>query len=147
MLCPICGGDKLEKTNIKTREAGQSLAMVLYQCGTCEILFAQDFQKERADIYDSNYGAWSSVDTQEAKQIERAKVSAFQSQLRNLLAFIEPVGKKLLDVGVGGGYLLTVADKLGFDCYGTEISQYLAEVSGKKFPQRIFAGPLVAAKF
>lgn len=147
MLCPICRGNRLKKINIQTREADQSLAMKLFQCKNCEVLFADDFQKERIDIYDKNYGAWSSTDVQEVKQIEQAKTAAFKAQLKNLLAFIEPSEKKLLDIGVGGGYLLTVADNLGFDCYGTEISEYWARVVAKKFPQRIFTGPLAENKF
>lgn len=147
MFCPICSVDNSKKINIETQEVEQGLSMALCQCKNCGVLFAEDFQKERTHIYGENYGAWSIKDEKEAKQIAYAKSSAFRFQFGKLTSFINPVGKKILDIGVGGGYLLQVADSLGFDCYGTEISSYWAEVSKKKFPGRIFSGPLPEAGF
>jgi ubiquinone/menaquinone biosynthesis C-methylase UbiE len=64
-----------------------------------------------------------------------------------LLEFVDPKGKKLLDIGTGPGYLLECAREVGFDCRGTEISSESAEDAEKKFPGKIHSGNLREANY
>jgi len=50
------------------------------------------------------------------------------------LKFLPPrKSPKVLEVGVGEGYLLLLLRKLGFDVYGVDISPYIVEALNRKF--------------
>ncbi len=56
-------------------------------------------------------------------------------------------GRRLLEVGCGGGLLLRVAQRLGWDVYGTEISPSCCELLGKWLSERLWQGELPSAPF
>ena len=148
MNCPLCCSDKLDKDNIKTQEEnGLSREMAVLKCRECGLIFAEDYKTDRSGIYKSDYAAWHKSKDDNSIQIAEAKKNTFQSQLGKLLKYVNPEQKKLLDVGTGNGYLLEVAEKMGFDCYGLDVSDYSTEVASQKFPGRIFKGTLEEGKY
>lgn len=56
-------------------------------------------------------------------------------------------GKRLLEVGCGGGLLLRVAQRLGWDVYGTEISPSCCELLREWLSERLWQGELPSAPF
>jgi ubiquinone/menaquinone biosynthesis C-methylase UbiE len=147
MKCPICGACAEKKFSVRTREAGEKRKMILRKCQNCGAVFAEDFEKDRAYLYGADYAAWGGQDNEKEKEISKSKKKAFERQLRKLLKFVAPEGKKLLDVGTGPGYLLECAERLGFSCWGTEISRDSAQAAEKKFPGKINVGKLNEARY
>jgi len=90
---------------------------------------------------------YSKSDEKNEKIISESKKETFRYQIRALLKYSNPESKKLLDIGTGKAFLLEIANELGFDCYGLDISKYAVNFARKKFPDRIFEGTLEQAKF
>lgn len=146
MLCPICGSSDLEKQEIRTQEKGGGMTRALYQCLACRVLFDAEYQKERSEVYGAHYAAWGNPSEEMKIQIARDKKQTFRRQLKKITAYLDPQGKKILDVGTAHGYLLEVAGELGLEAYGTEISEAALEIARQKFPGKIWAGPLEKQK-
>jgi len=143
MKCPLCFGESFHYSKIETQEqkcyrnkAG------IFKCLACGLLFLEDYQMPRNDLYQSEYSVWGKDLEKNEKIIAESKKQAFFYQLKKLLQFIRPENKKLLDIGTGKGYFLEEAEKVGFDVFGLDISQYACESSQKKFKGKIFQGEL-----
>ena len=147
MFCPICQSEKLKKITVETQEADCKKNLTVFECENCRVLFAEDYRKERKNIYDDNYAAWRKSEDKIEKEIAHAKIMAFKSQIKEIEKLINLKNKKIIDIGTGNGYLLEALKNLGCNCYGTEISEYSAEVSSKKFPGKIFEGELKNAEY
>ena len=148
MTCPICNSTKLKPVRARSQETQHPRDLELYQCETCLVIFAADYEKSRSLLYESEaYAAWGKSNPEDLKEIAESKKEAFRAQLKPLLAQIKPAGKKALDVGTGFGYLLQVADEEGFRVWGLDPSSGQAHFSSKKFPSRIFQGDLREAKY
>jgi 2-polyprenyl-3-methyl-5-hydroxy-6-metoxy-1,4-benzoquinol methylase len=150
LKCPACGSTaKLSESRVKTAEFGNSRTCKLLDCPDCGVRFLSDYDADRTWIYGPEYAAWgSSRDREEEESTAASKKEAFSHQLRVLLKYIDdPVGKRLLDIGTGPGFLLEVATGIGFDCRGVELSKHAAATAEKKFPGRIHTGTLEDAGF
>jgi 2-polyprenyl-3-methyl-5-hydroxy-6-metoxy-1,4-benzoquinol methylase len=147
MICPICGSEKLKKFEIKTNEAGRSLPVRLLECQKCRLVFANDFQKDRIEIYDKKYAAWSQGENEKKEaKISAAKKNAFRNQIKNISKLLK-IGAQVLDVGAGNGYLLECLGERGWNVWGTEISSHSAAICQNKFPGKIFKGKLTNGNF
>lgn len=54
---------------------------------------------------------------------------------------------KALDIGCGPGYFLTAAQKLGFDVYGLDPSDYIVEVAQKTWGEKVQLGLIETANY
>jgi 2-polyprenyl-3-methyl-5-hydroxy-6-metoxy-1,4-benzoquinol methylase len=148
MKCPLCGSEKLKEFSITTREAVDGRLMRLKKCAKCDVIFAEDYASDRSNVYGDDYAAWNdSSGKVSSEQIAMAKKNAFKAQLKNIMTLAEIRGKKVLDVGAGGGYLLECLREAGGDCFGIEISSAAAEKLEQKFPGRIREGEIAEAGF
>ena len=121
--------------------------MSIFECLDCQVLFAENYAKERIEIYDGDYAAWHESNDGNESQIAYAKKMAFKSQIMEIKNFVNLFGKRILDVGTGNGYLLEALRELGCNSYGTEISSHSARISEEKFPGKIFKGELKDADY
>jgi SAM-dependent methyltransferase len=138
---------QLDAIHIRTQETASGERVDAMKCLGCGLVFLGDFMEDRTELYNENYCVWGKDNELVEARIKRPKVAAFRYQLGMLKRFIEPGGKKLLDMGTAKGYLLEVACELGFDPYGIELSAYAAKEAAKKFPGKVFNGRLEDAGF
>ncbi|MDP2749604.1 MAG: class I SAM-dependent methyltransferase [Nanoarchaeota archaeon] len=146
MKCPLCFENNVHFFDIYTQEADKKKCRAL-KCKKCGLVYLEDYKKDRSKIYGENYAAWSKSEEATEQLVAKAKKEAFSYQLGLLTKFFDPKNKNLLDIGTGKGYLLDVAAKKGFDCYGLDISKYAAKHAEKKFPGKIFIGSLSKAGY
>lgn len=146
MLCPLCGKDNEKAFEVITQEAGAEKHCRALEC-ECGLIYLDDYDKDRSAIYGDDYTVWGRSREADEPIIAESKRAAFADQLAALKPFIDPSGKKLLDIGTGKGYLLDVASKMGFDCRGLELSSYAAEKAAERHAGRIFTGTIEKAKY
>lgn len=77
-------------------------------------------------------------------QVTEGAVELFVRWRAHLLKGFLPAGGKVLDVGCGRGNFLARMESLGFDIYGTELTEDSAARSRNKFSERIFTGDLTS---
>jgi 2-polyprenyl-3-methyl-5-hydroxy-6-metoxy-1,4-benzoquinol methylase len=148
MICPLCESPENSPIRILTQEKGKSRkSAILLKCRKCGLLFAEDCASDRSRLYDESYWVWDVESGEAEKMIGETKKTAFAGQLGSLKKHINPEGKKILDVGTGFGYLLEVANELGFDCHGIDISGKAVEMSSRKFSGKIVKGNLISADY
>jgi 2-polyprenyl-3-methyl-5-hydroxy-6-metoxy-1,4-benzoquinol methylase len=146
MDCPLCSSRNTARIPVRTQEKGGK-AVPAKKCRNCGLVFLEDYAKDRSDLYGEEYSIWGKSEEGAEQLIAESKRTAFRHQLKLLRKYIRPKGKMLLDVGTGKGYLLDIAKEMGFECYGVEVSGYAANKAAKRFPGRIFNGPLEKARF
>lgn len=146
MRCPLCGAENGATFEVITQEANAERHCRAYDCA-CGLVYLEDYQADRSAIYGDDYTVWGKSKESDEPMIGASKRDAFADQLRRLAPFIDPRGKKLLDIGTGKGYLLDVAGRMGFDCYGLELSSYAASKAAERFPGKIFTGTIEQAKY
>ncbi|MBC7878732.1 MAG: class I SAM-dependent methyltransferase [Anaerolineales bacterium] len=54
---------------------------------------------------------------------------------------------RALDIGCGPGYFLTAAQKMGFDVYGLDPSDYIVEIAKKSWGERVQLGLIESANY
>jgi len=140
MKCPLCGSQKFKSKIIKTQEVDSPKLSTLLECLFCELAFTDDFLDDRNFIYGNNYIAWHQAIDNDENLIAASKKITFKKQLGSLFKYIDPKDKTILDIGTGNGYLLEIARKMGFDCYGIDISPNSAEIARKIFFEKIKTG-------
>ena len=144
MRCPLCNKDNKNEfvviINHKSKKA--------IRCDFCELVYLKDYKKDRKEIYNDDYSIWNESNKDIEKSVAESKKILFENILHKVLKFQKDTkDKKILDIGTGQGYLLDVASKYEFDCYGVEISEYASKEANKKFPNKIFNGDLKQAKY
>lgn len=111
--CPACRSRNHRTIGIKSNYA-------LSQCSTCRTVFlnAQTIKDNVTELYDHYY---------ERAQFELPAAAA--ASLEKLVKSSEPFRQtnRWLDVGYGEGGLLSIAERHGWSCYGTEISPQAIE--------------------
>jgi ubiquinone/menaquinone biosynthesis C-methylase UbiE len=148
MKCPLCKSNKTVSFPVHSQEAdGKNKKMTLLKCSGCGVVFADDYYSDRSGIYGEFYATWGKDFKKSADSVSEAKKKAFRHQMKNLTRFISPRGKKILDVGTGGGFFLEEAEKVGFECFGLDISQFACELANKKFENKIYCGTLKEAAY
>jgi 2-polyprenyl-3-methyl-5-hydroxy-6-metoxy-1,4-benzoquinol methylase len=106
--CPACGSDG-------QRFVGNKNQLALWNCLRCGMIFmrGQAEQKALDELYDHYY---------DHAQFETPVVSA-QSLERQVTACANyRMTGRWLDIGFGEGGLLRIAEKQGWQCYGTEVA-------------------------
>jgi len=146
MKCPLCSINNSRSFEIYTQEKPNKKKHHAIKCRHCELMYLIDYVKDRASIYDENYGIWGK-NVGDIPMVAESKKEAFKWQLRYLLKYINPKNKKLLDIGTGNGYALDEAFQMGFDCYGLDISEYACKKANERFPNKIFNGTLEKAHY
>lgn len=77
---------------------------------------------------------------------EKARIQTFAGSL-NLVERYAPQRGKILDVGAAAGFFLTTAKARGWDPFGVEPSQWLAEWGNRRYGVNIRPGVLASARF
>ncbi|MDI6752203.1 MAG: class I SAM-dependent methyltransferase [bacterium] len=117
-------------------------------CEECTAVYFEDYKKDRSYIYeDENYSPWGKEGETNEDIVALSKKETFKGYLFLLKRYIEPKGKKLLDIGTGKGYFLEIAQRLGFEIYGVEPSGYCSKTAQKKFGENILCGKIEDAKY
>ena len=148
MQCPNCGSETKKSFFVLAQETGKSEKILLWQCGNCEVIFADDYGKSRQHIYDGDYAAWGSAKNEkEYQEIAVSKKQAFGAQIRNILDLVNPENSRVLDVGTGNGYLMECLSEKKFQVWGTEISESSAKICEKKFPGKVYLGEIEKANY
>lgn len=146
MRCPLCGTDNKKSFEVITQEAQAERRCRALRCA-CGVIYLDDYLEDRTAIYGENYTVWAKSREADEPMIAASKKTAFAEQLARIAPFIGPKGKKILDIGTGKGYLLDVAERMGFECHGVELSSYAAGKAAERFPGRIFTGTLEQARY
>ncbi len=117
------------------------------RCGECglERIDPQPTDDTLAQIYGAHYyDAWGLHENEDT--VANLKRGTFKFVLGKLPA--PAPGTKLLDCGAATGFLLEVAEGLGYEPYGLELSEFGASAIAEKFgADRVFCGELGSARF
>lgn len=117
------------------------------RCAECglERISPQPSNETLAKIYGAHYyDAWGLHDNEDT--VAKLKKRTFRYVLDKLGAV--PPAAKLLDCGAATGFLLEVANEMGYAPYGLELSEFGAAEIGRKFgDDHVFCGELQNAKF
>ncbi|MFV0389621.1 MAG: class I SAM-dependent methyltransferase [Pyrinomonadaceae bacterium] len=122
MNCPAC-------QNQKSNSFGTKNGYALEKCSVCKTLFAelsienQNTSAEVQDLYDHYYD-FANYKLPKAAEISLQKIVDSFSDFRQTGNFI--------DIGFGEGGMLSVAEKNGWKCFGTELSPQSLEYGNAK---------------
>ena len=131
--CPVCNSTKNRKIIVRTQER-EKKEIKTFICEECTAVYFEDYKKDRSYIYeDENYSPWGREGETNEDIVALSKKETFNAYLFLLKRYIEPKGKKLLDVGTGKGYFLEIAKELGFEIYGVEPSRYCSKIAQKSW--------------
>jgi 2-polyprenyl-3-methyl-5-hydroxy-6-metoxy-1,4-benzoquinol methylase len=115
--CPLCKSHhSRQHVNVNRRYASNEYELVLSKCQDCGFVFLRN----EIDIeYDGDYLEREAVITKDdpyAQFIARERVGG--------IAHVVPPGpgKRFLDIGIGDGLLLHLAEELGYATYGLDIN-------------------------
>lgn len=120
--CPSCNSDMIfEQYEGRTTRLTDDKSWTMYECGQCTLGFLnpqpswdelQAYYSESYEAYEDSHGAVASDD----EIISKARATG-EFRHRPI-----PEGKKLLDIGCGGGFYLRICQKLGAVVKGVEPS-------------------------
>jgi 2-polyprenyl-3-methyl-5-hydroxy-6-metoxy-1,4-benzoquinol methylase len=124
--CPVC---EIQSANFFTEKNGFDL----YRCGKCGLIFVWPTSGDYTKIYSEDYfsGAKNSLGYADYEGDKEMMAGAFSAYLEKMEKVFPKKGK-LLDVGAATGHFVELAKEKGWDASGIEISQYAAEIGGKK---------------
>jgi len=121
----------------------QKLEHQFVRCGECglERISPQPSNETLSKIYGAHYyDAWGLHDNEQT--VASLKKRTFEYVLGKLGGQV-PRGTRLLDCGAATGFLLEVAQGLGYERYALELSEFGAKEIGRKFGEdRVFCGEL-----
>ncbi|MBO6518356.1 MAG: class I SAM-dependent methyltransferase [Bacteroidia bacterium] len=134
-VCPLCGGNHLQREMKVTDHSNSKEDFELYRCSTCSFLFTQNAPaaEEIGPYYQSeNYISHS--DTKEGF-VNKAyhMVRDFMLGRKYTLVKKLSTGKRLLDMGCGTGYFPNYMKNKGFDVKGVEIDSGARKFGIEKF--------------
>lgn len=116
--CPVCNSNNiLFRNKAGTSDQPQApLKWSVYKCEDCGLVFLnpQPTWDELVAYYPPDYLSYNTHVEDEERVVEEAK------QLGEYRHIPIPVGKRLLDVGCGGGSFLQVLKKLGVEVKGVD---------------------------
>ncbi|WP_096736294.1 class I SAM-dependent methyltransferase [Brachyspira sp. G79] len=120
----------------------------ILMCPKCKFEFMNPIptDEEIKNIYSKNYfGSWGIGDG-ETKEVANMKKDTFKHILNGITPYVK--SGNILDVGTATGFLLEEAQKLGFEPYGIEISEYASSIAKSKFGEdKIYNGTLETQVF
>lgn len=126
--CPLCGKTppyiyrSVHRTYIDT-----NYHLCLLQCRYCHFVFL----KENPDIqYDEHYLKHEQVMTLD----DPLAVFRTQERLAKIMEFVSPSPEKcFLDIGIGDGLMLSLAEKVGYATFGFDVSPVGIELARKHY--------------
>ncbi|WP_295296213.1 class I SAM-dependent methyltransferase [uncultured Brachyspira sp.] len=138
--CEYEGEMKILFTNIS--DIGDREVILCPNCGL-EFLYPPLTEEDKSKIYDvDNYAGWGN----DNPAFISMKKDKFRKVVKSILKYKN--SGKLLDVGCGLGYLLEVANEMGFDSYGVELSKNGSDMAKKKFGEdKIYNGTVETCKW
>ncbi len=124
--CPLCGGD--------SAPAGTKRGYEVRACGDCGFWFVHPFPSAQAlnERYSDNY---------------RGSTATFYPKLRSRRrrAFVKSIrfwrhvaGRRVLDIGCGGGIMVDAFRRVGADAHGMDISANSIAFARNRFPRATF---------
>jgi len=142
MTCMVCGGilNGYEKFSSPS----------LLRCLSCGMLFAQQrpSRVELEQLYTRDYfksGDYQKPGYLDYQYDEMLIKKSFARRLKVIMRFV--ASGKLLDVGCATGFCLEVAQELGLEPYGVELSSFAASCAQERFGTHVFCGELPQADF
>ncbi len=147
LKCPLCFSIDSKSFYISTQEQNKKKRVIAFKCKNCGLVYLKHYKSDLSYLYDENYSVFSKSEEKYEDIISKSKKESFKLQIKLLMKYIKPKDKKFLDIGTNKGYLLEVAQELGFNCYGLDVSNYAVSFAKKKFPNTIFNGTLAQAKY
>ncbi len=147
VACDLCGANEPVTLFEKTGDT-------FVRCPRCNLvyLYPQPSDSELSAIYGAHYyDSWGLGDA--ATGLERLKKRTFALMLERMRAQTGVAGGALLDLGCATGFLLSVAQGMGFTPYGVELNAFSAEKAKAAFGDanihcgRIEDAPFPASSF
>ncbi len=125
-VCPAC---KAQSMLIGTKNDYQ-----IFECGNCSFLFVHPYPTpdELTGYYSSNYRSAS------ANYYPKLKSRKRRALVKSLRFFRYAHGKKVLDIGCGGGVMVNAFRRLGADAHGADISWNSIQFARQNFPRCTF---------
>ncbi len=139
VACPLCGDRGIPQKQIYDFSKD---GVCYVHCLSCDVHYATRIPASLDDVYASpDYLSYSVDETDEAynyrrERFGRERVSILERYCGDLC------DKRILDVGCGNGYFLSVTREKCQHCYGTEFSAKLREFAQRKTGLPIFAQDL-----
>ncbi|MEG4939543.1 class I SAM-dependent methyltransferase [Microcoleus sp. F4-D5] len=122
--CPVCSSQKISfrYTAGTARQPKEAPKWSVYGCEDCGLVFVnpRPTWDELSDYYPENWQCYNTYVPEEEDVVKQAK------KLNEYRHIPIPVGKRLLDVGCGGGSIIQVFKKLGVEVAGIEPSSSAA---------------------
>ena len=115
----------------------------IVMCPQCQFEFMDPIptDEEIKNIYSKNYFESWGIGDGETKEVANMKKDTFKHILNRITTYVK--SGNILDVGTATGFLLEEAQKLGFEPYGIEISEYASSIAKSKFGEdKIYNGTL-----
>lgn len=124
--CPFCGAKGEFKKAVRLPSFLFGVSASVRVCGGCGLGITEP-RPSTADFYEEN-------ERYEELFASRATLyHGFARQLLdNLSGLIDPSGKRLLDIGCGGGFVVEAAAKMGFISEGVEVNGAVVEWCRKR---------------
>lgn len=123
--CPICSCDEIGAAYAapSSRTPTDGTSWTVFRCGACSHGFMnpQPTFDELAPYYSADYEAYDARHGSESDDEETLAAARKAGEFRHLPI---PQGKRLLDVGCGGGWFLSIARRLGAEVMGVEPSSH-----------------------
>ncbi|MGD9850235.1 MAG: class I SAM-dependent methyltransferase [Nitrospirales bacterium] len=136
--CCVCESEKSQEFfNCRFDKFHYSGVFHMRRCSECDLLFCSPRLSEQgiAALYDANYYVFQKKD---ADSFART-AQIYQRTIGRIPA---NVPKRVVEVGSGKGYLLSVLHELGWQSYGIEISEHAARYSQEQFGVPTYSGTL-----
>lgn len=111
--CPVCQNNKSNKFRFIQDFKSDDGCFSLFQCLICQVQFWLPFKNPGADWYGKRY----SFDSDNYYPVRRDSFILFTRKNKII------TGKKIFDIGCGGGDFLSIVKKLGADVYGADFNE------------------------
>ena len=134
LVCPICG-------NGQSEVEFDSQGIKIRKCTDCTHRYTDKVPNNIAEVYDS-VDYQKAVENLEIKHKDYRMNRFGKERAQLVMDLFEDTTRNVLDVGSGWGYFLMLLKEAGFDCYGIELSQALAEFSRKEFDLDVVSTPI-----
>lgn len=112
----------------------------IYECNNCDLLTVRPLpgKDELRSFYDSNYSDGRYVN-RIMEYAVKLRADTFRHWFKYFSFLLRP-GDRLLDIGCGDGTGMAVAEELGFQVYGNDISMIAAKNAKLKWGERVRSG-------
>lgn len=143
MKCKVCSSKNVNY------QFNLSAELAIYACTDCDVQFLdpQLSDKQITELYSEKYyQSWGISGDSENISSKLMKIATFVLRLKQIQKQV-PKGK-VLDIGCATGFFLEAAQKMQYEPYGIELSEYSSKLAKQKFGESyIFNGKLEDCKF